>query len=345
MNEKLQLAAYILLKGAGQITGRDYSACAGGLSEELKQIAEAAEGIVGSGGAPLGACKSVFNILNGASYDYSYEPLRLSDGGINYPISEAHDISALCVSAAAEFDEALGEFRLGAQAVNTLLQLVEDYGSYISGGGAADVSVYDGAKLSAALSLCIYERLKESGGRIGGIKRSELLSQRAFMIFSADISGIQSFIYDISSKSALFGAMKSPSRLIFSDMYMTGQCKAQLAAGINTPTEVKFENNINRLTAVANPRQIERVIRSCRFGMDIIYNAEDINKAEADIRLLCDGMKLLQFDYLGGHGSRGYGKVKFVGLSAQAVSGEDSDELDRLIGTINGELNGVCNEV
>ena len=151
---------------------------------------------------------------------------------------------------------------------------------------------------------------------------------------------------DCSQIRDLFGAMKSPSRLIFSDMYMTDASRKQLAeAGINTPTEVKFENTINRLSAIANPRQIERVIRSCRFGMDIIYDAKDISEAEKDIMLLCDGMKLLQYDYLGGHGSRGYGKVRFARLSAQVVSGDDNEELDKMIDRINIELNGVCNEV
>lgn len=151
---------------------------------------------------------------------------------------------------------------------------------------------------------------------------------------------------DCEEIKELFGAMKSPSRLIFSDMYMTEESKKQLAsAGINTPTEIKFENTIIRLSGIANPRQIERVIRSCRFGMDIIYDANDISEAESDIKLLCDGMKLIQYDYLGGHGSRGYGKVRFTDLSAEVVSGDDSVELDQLISRINNELNGVCNEV
>lgn len=151
---------------------------------------------------------------------------------------------------------------------------------------------------------------------------------------------------DCKEIKELFGAMKSPSRLIFSDMYLTAESKKQLsAAGINTPTEIKFENTIIRLSGIANPRQIERVIRSCKFGMNIIYDAKDISEAENDIKLLCDGMKLLQYDYLGGHGSRGYGKVRFTGLSAQTVSGEDSEELDQLIGRLNDELNGVCDEI
>lgn len=36
-------------------------------------------------------------------------------------------------------------------------------------------------------------------------------------------------------------------------------------------TEVKFENSISRLTAVANPRQIERAVRGLSFwiGSDL----------------------------------------------------------------------------
>lgn len=151
---------------------------------------------------------------------------------------------------------------------------------------------------------------------------------------------------DCEQIKRLFGAMKEQSRLIFSDMYMTEDSRKQLAAaGINNPTEIKFENAINRLSAVANPRQIERVIRSCRFAMDIIYNADTVERAEEDIKLLCDGMKLLRFDYLGGHGSRGYGKVRFNGLSAQIAVGNGDSSLDAVMERINRELNGVCDEV
>ena len=36
---------------------------------------------------------------------------------------------------------------------------------------------------------------------------------------------------------------------------------------------------------------------------------------------------MLHYDYLGGHGSRGYGKVKFRDLDAEVVVGEISDNL------------------
>ena len=41
---------------------------------------------------------------------------------------------------------------------------------------------------------------------------------------------------------------------------------------------------------------------------------------------LAEAMKLLQYDYLGGNGSRGYGKVKFYDLEAVVVIGKVSEE-------------------
>lgn len=129
----------------------------------------------------------------------------------------------------------------------------------------------------------------------------------------------------------LFGTAKKVGKgiprghVLISDMVLSNKKELQ-AKGIIDPTEVKFENTINRLTAVANPRQIERVIRGAEFELDIVYEADDEGKIIEDISLLKEGFKLLEYDYLGGSGSRGYGKVKFRDLHADAVIG-DIDEV------------------
>lgn len=145
----------------------------------------------------------------------------------------------------------------------------------------------------------------------------------------------------------MFGGMKQPSRLIFSDMFMTEESKEEITKiGINTPTEIKFENTINRLSGIANPRQIERVIRSCRFGINIIYDVFDLQQAKEDLEMLCDGMKLLQYDYLGGSGSRGYGKVRFLNLNAEIAAGGENGSLSELVKSLNNDqFNGVYNEI
>lgn len=128
----------------------------------------------------------------------------------------------------------------------------------------------------------------------------------------------------------LFGSAKKEniqnSRLIFSDMIISNTEELK-KLGINSTTEVKFENTINRATAVANPRQIERAIPGSEFDYSIIYNCEKEEDIVEDINNLVLGMKLLEYDYLGGHGSRGYGKVSFYKSSLQVVVGTVDDNI------------------
>lgn len=85
-------------------------------------------------------------------------------------------------------------------------------------------------------------------------------------------------------------------------------------------TEVKFENAINRINSVANPRQIERVVPGTSFGVNIVYEFSGEREAQEDLALLAKGMKLLQLDYLGGHGSRGSGRVSFTNFHLTGVA-------------------------
>ena len=116
------------------------------------------------------------------------------------------------------------------------------------------------------------------------------------------------------------------SRLLFSDMVLANRDQLQ-KAGLQSMTEVKFENSISRATAVANPRQIERAVKGSVFELDLIYELEEESEFIEDMETLAEGMKLLQYDYLGGSGSRGYGKVEFQNLDADVVVGKVSEDL------------------
>lgn len=126
------------------------------------------------------------------------------------------------------------------------------------------------------------------------------------------------------------------SRIIFRDMVLANMEELS-DFGIPVATEIKMENSINRLTAVANPRQIERVIRGSKFDLSIIYNVEDDTESEEDLKLLLDCFKLLELDYLGGHGSRGYGRVKISDLDMVVAIGEmDDGYFERLLKEFEG---------
>ena len=117
------------------------------------------------------------------------------------------------------------------------------------------------------------------------------------------------------------------SRLQFSDAKIINADKFD-EIGL---TEIKSENTISRVTSVANPRQIERVVSGVIFGERIIYNVEKLDELEEDIENLARGIQLLQLDYLGGHGSRGSGRVCFdsIALCSEFID-LDKTTIDRL---------------
>lgn len=128
----------------------------------------------------------------------------------------------------------------------------------------------------------------------------------------------------------LFGSAKKDavkrSRVLFSDMVLANEDELR-NAGLQSMTEVKFENTISRATSIANPRQIERVVRGSVFELDLIYELENEDEFIEDIETLAEGMKLLKYDYIGGNGSRGYGKIEFQNIYAEKVVGNVEEKL------------------
>ena len=108
--------------------------------------------------------------------------------------------------------------------------------------------------------------------------------------------------------------------------------------GVESPTEAKEENSINRVTGIANPRVIERVIKGAAFPLSIIYNVDNEEELVEDFQTIADGLKLLQYDYLGGHGSRGYGRIAISNLQLDVVVGDVKEELLSQCETIVEEI-------
>lgn len=145
---------------------------------------------------------------------------------------------------------------------------------------------------------------------------------------------------DHESLIRLFGTSKKNSegvirrsRILISDMVMNNAEELH-EKGIQSLSEIKFENSIHRVTAVANPRQIERAIRGSRFLLDMIYEVVKEDEILEDMQILTEGLHLLQYDYLGGNGSRGYGKVLFKDLQA-----------DNVIGMVDSDIMEQCNQM
>ncbi|HLP89885.1 MAG TPA: type III-A CRISPR-associated RAMP protein Csm3 [Nostocaceae cyanobacterium] len=105
----------------------------------------------------------------------------------------------------------------------------------------------------------------------------------------------------------------APARLIIRDSHLlteSAEKLKQVDTGLYM-TELKFENGIDRVTAAANPRQLERVPAGSKFQFELVYTVENANQAIEDLQNIAIALAILEDDALGGHSSRGYGKVRF----------------------------------
>lgn len=131
------------------------------------------------------------------------------------------------------------------------------------------------------------------------------------------------------------------ARLQFFDLYLNRDC-VEMFKNIETDTyfgEIKFENTISRLTGIANPRQIERVPAGFVFDFKLIYNIENEAELIEDMKTLATGFKLLEADYLGGHGSRGYGKISLEDFTVQKVIGKNTAiDVSKVIDILKGSI-------
>ena len=104
-----------------------------------------------------------------------------------------------------------------------------------------------------------------------------------------------------------------PTRAYFSDAFLNRQWLGVAKSNRWSLVEVKSENMINRIEAVAeHPRFTERVPAGAEFDFHITYRVLDEEDERFFDEILLRGLKLLSLDALGGSGSRGYGRVEIV---------------------------------
>lgn len=113
-----------------------------------------------------------------------------------------------------------------------------------------------------------------------------------------------------------------PSRLVIRDCHPDEETKKWWKT-LDTDllyTEYKSENGINRITSAANPRFIERVAAGSKFDFEIVYSLFDIKNegkgkylevGNDDLANLRMALFMLEHNFLGKSGSRGYGRIQF----------------------------------
>ena len=159
--------------------------------------------------APL---QSVFNILNGNQEELYYQPGDMDPNGeINYPSTEKKNFSEnFYQKIKTRLTDNLKGIDWTEEYLNSLLAVMEANLSYVPSSTAkaelTDISLFDHVKMTAAVAGCIYDYLNEKQLNYKEtlfIKEKEFYDQKVFLLFSMDISGIQNFIYTITSKNAL----------------------------------------------------------------------------------------------------------------------------------------------
>ena len=174
---------------------------------------------------------------------------------------------------------------------------------------------YEGAR------ICPISRLFGSTGSSNfWVKTTDAVAENLDIVKQNDQSVTQ--IFSGVEYSKILRGRNSPEKIIVRDCHLHQESAKKLER-IDTGlymTEWKWENGLDRVTAAANPRQIERVPAGAEFDFQLVYTveAEDSQteqeaflEAAKDLRNIAIALSLLEDDALGGHGSRGYGKVRF----------------------------------
>ena len=173
------------------------------------------------------------------------------------------------------------------------------------------------------------------------LARTKYSNFENFSLNREEIKEIQKEVY------RLFGSSKPiiASRLQFQDSLLSDKTINEIFNGIEFDlpyTEIKYENTIDA-NGIANPRQQERVPAEAEFDFKIVYNIEKIEDFKEDMRNILLMMDVLEDDYLGGHGTRGYGRIKFKNLSLELKT--YTEENKKELTTIEKEINNFRKEL
>ena len=153
----------------------------------------------------------VFTHLNGEHPGHTLPPHAL-DGRLRLPLDGFFRLSA------GDYEQILLTLRRELSALppqeewlNSLLSVWESCMSTVPSstntGESPDISLYDHSKVTAAVGACISEYLLDRGETdyFTALVQQEqsFRLQQAFLLYSADFSGIQKFIYSVSTRNAL----------------------------------------------------------------------------------------------------------------------------------------------
>ena len=137
---------------------------------------------------------------------------------------------------------------------------------------------------------------------------------------STDANAVATQIFGVSADKGQ--GLDFPTRIIVRDSFPTDESIElwNSQEDIVRGAEIKWENTLNRIDSSANPRNLERIPKGSSFKFEIVFSVYEGDNE--NISSLLEAMALLEDNYLGGSGSRGYGKVIFDKIKV-AKRGQD----------------------
>ncbi|MDR1834742.1 MAG: type III-A CRISPR-associated protein Cas10/Csm1 [Fusobacteriaceae bacterium] len=167
---------------------------------------------------PKQELESIFNLLNKEKANpkekkRSYPGKTFEGEAINYPHELGEIANVSYENILRNMKDDLADVTPSQEKINSILELLEAYTTFLPSSTnkeeIPDISIYDHSKTTAAFGACILDYLNSEG--ITDFKTTlfkeakTFYDKKAFLLISMDISGIQNFIYTITSKGALKG--------------------------------------------------------------------------------------------------------------------------------------------
>jgi CRISPR-associated protein Csm1 len=219
---------------------------------------------------------TVFNLLNDNNGKQSYQPFTLNERkGINYPEDRDKIINweHLYNQIYQDFKEGLGAISFEPAYLNSVLELCEAYLSYLPSSTmqsqVSDISLYDHQKTTAALAACIYLYLSEQERTDFKqellVNEKKFCQEKAFLMISCDISGIQQFIYTISSKGALKGLR---ARSFYLEIMMEHLVDVLLIQCGLSRANLIYTGGGHAYLLLPNTREIKSIIEQARITIN-----------------------------------------------------------------------------
>lgn len=205
--------------------------------EEVRQLVQAVRRLVCNGRGesssvlPNRPLESIFTHLNG-EHPKRFLPMLVQDGSLHMPEPSAEQTRPETYHNQMEALRAkLAERQWDAEGIPGLLRLLEDYLCFVPASyGEGDISLYDYAKITAAIASCaaayLADKEKANGYRLTELA-TDFRQEAAFLLYSADFSGIQKFIFAVATKGALPSLR---SRSFFLELLMEHYIDELLAA-------------------------------------------------------------------------------------------------------------------